>query len=239
MESNPNEILFPNQASDAGSIHLSSDPGNEAPSKPSADEHDSEIEDQYDGISELEDGSKEVFNSMEEAEAYLKSFARINGFAVLKRSTSKYPKCYGEVNFIDFECHRGAVPTPKKNPLPEPTPPPKPRSAGSYQINCPFKVIVRRQTPTAVLEVIHGSHNHERTEDSSIPDRRREYIEDHKGEIFGLMSGGAGCHPRHVMDYLKRMEEPCPLRIKDLYNLRDKFQRQFLDGKTPTKALIN
>jgi hypothetical protein len=171
------------------------------------------------------------FESSDQAVDALQTWARSQGYAVVRHKPSNYinnmPRRYEVV------CARGG-----KGYVPEGA---GLREAGTRKTGCPFKIkFVRRKVEYDDLwgvEIMHGEHNHEATEPRSFPEHRKLPLDQHE-HVTGWRNF-IGLTARTIREALVVTADDCLATEKDINNHIAKAHLKELGTHTATQAVCH
>ncbi|KAK4067510.1 hypothetical protein Purlil1_13843 [Purpureocillium lilacinum] len=159
------------------------------------------------------------------------SFAKVNGFGIVRRNAYSYK---GRKIRYSFQCDRFGDPTPS-------------RGAGlrqrrSRKCGCKWMVIAEALEKGAWLlrqhpNPEHSEHNHGRSiRPSAHPSHRR--LTDSVRATVESTSRRVGIRARDVRAIVQHEHPESSLTRKDIYNARARINRDKLNGYSPTAALV-
>ncbi|XP_068656492.1 uncharacterized protein [Aristolochia californica] len=112
------------------------------------------------------------------------------------------------------------------------------KNSSSRLINCPFKVVGKRNNDGLwILKIENGEHNHEASQDMSIHPYARRCSEEEILRIKEMTF--SGMQPREILAALRQTNPKLKLKSRDIHNIKAKIRRDYLSGRTPIQALID
>src|SRR5271156_1957242 len=174
------------------------------------------------------------------AEAALQQFAEAHGFAII-RNRSKVNK-QGEIRKVWVQCDKSGKSKSEKQQETESRDrerPYKARMTGSRKTECEFLVAIKRDISSLMwdIEVIYGDHNHEPSLEPSAHPALRKLTNDESILIKSMSA-------RHQKDKdillaLQQVNPNTHITMQDIRNEKKRITKEFLGGRTKTKALVD
>ncbi|KAJ5307511.1 hypothetical protein N7476_008167 [Penicillium atrosanguineum] len=112
------------------------------------------------------------------------------------------------------------------------------RKTSTLANQCPFSMSVRLnlQSDTWYLTVEDETHNHLPSPGITHPVHRRLKYVRKAIWIYDLIR--QGIHPRHIITTLRNDDPDSTIQPRDIYNIRGRLIREYLNGRTPIQALM-
>ena len=166
---------------------------------------------------------------------YLQTFARENGFAVIRRQASNY-RDFGDgvkkASRYTICCDRDSIRASESVGL---------RQTATQKINCPWRgIAAARKDDDWKWTFRHwdGEHNHGPSADISAHSAHRK-LTDAQKEIVKNASRHPAIPARAVAALAREAEPGSVLKQKDVDNQRQRFRLDELNGRTPTQTFLH
>ena len=165
--------------------------------------------------------------SLHDVKSWVQTVANNNGYVILTRRSKS--TVGGEMSKVVFMCDHGGVYRGKSSS----------KHTGSRKIDCPFKLIAKKNIKTGVwnLKVANNTHNHAPAKNLEGHPYAMRLTEEEKEIVAEMTKDHA--HPLGILAKIKRKNQANVSSLRNVYNERRKIQVSEMDGPTPMKILLN